>query len=130
MLALPLVSSAADGDKEYREHTMDALGGHMQATVNILKGEVPHTSHLPIHASAIAALSETVPVLFPEGSGEDTDALPEIWEDPDDFAEKVATFQEAATAFDAAVTSGEGVGPALQNLGQACKSCHDNYRAE
>jgi cytochrome c556 len=121
---------ASDGDKEYREHTMEAIGGHMQAAVNIIKGEVSHTDHLAIHAGALAELSAIVPALFPAGSGEGTDAKPAIWENPDDFAERVEAFKTAAPAFDAAVSSGEGVGPAIQNLGQACKSCHDDYRAE
>ena len=56
LFALPLIATASDGDKEYRHHTMEAIGGHMQAIVNIMKGEVPHTSHLPMHASAMAGL--------------------------------------------------------------------------
>ena len=88
VLALPAAVMAAEGDKEYREHTMEAIGGHMQATVNILKGEVSHTDHLPIHSRALAELSTMVPTLFPEGSGEGTDAKPAIWENPDDFAER------------------------------------------
>jgi len=130
LLTLASAAVAADGDKEYREHTMEAIGGHMQAAVNILKGEVSHTDHLPIHARALAELSTIAPTLFPAGSGEDSDALPAIWEDPDDFAERLDAFKTAAAGLDAAVKSGDGVGPAFQKLGQACKGCHDNYRAE
>ena len=120
---------AGEGDAEYREHTMDAIGGHMQAMVDILRQKVPHTAHLGLHADAIADLSSIADTLFPAGS-EGGDALPAIWEKPDDFAERLATFRSAADKLQTAVATDTDVGPAFQGLGQACKGCHDNYRAE
>ena len=130
MLALPL--AASEGEIEYREHTMEAVGGHMQAIVDILKQKVPFTSHLALHANALADLSEIAPTLFPEGS-EGGDALPEIWEDVDDFAERLMAFEEAANDLQATIAGGGemgAVGAAVQSLGQACKGCHDNFRDE
>jgi cytochrome c556 len=132
LLAAGLMAAASYADEgavDYREHTMEAVGGHMQAAVDIIRGKVSHASQLPIHAGALAELAEIAPSLFPEGS-EGGDALPEIWSNPDDFAERLTAFQEAAADFDAAVATGEDIGPAVQALGQACKGCHDNYRKE
>ena len=126
-LAAPAL--AAEGDLEYREHVMEAIGGHMQASVDILRQKVPHQAHLTMHVNAIAELSQITDLLFPEGS-EGGDALPAIWQNPSDFASKVSGFKDAAAGLKAAVDSGDGVGPAFQNLGQACKSCHDDYRAD
>lgn len=120
---------AGEGDAEYRHHTMEAVGGHMQALVDILQQKVPHTAHLALHANALNDLAGIADTLFPAGS-EGGDALPAIWEDPEDFAERLGAFQTAATKLNAAVASGDGIGPAVQGLGQACKGCHDNYRAE
>lgn len=122
---------ASEGEVDYRQHTMSAVGGHLQAIVDIIQGKVPHTGHMPTHANALAELAEIAPTLFPEGS-DGGDALPAIWEDNDDFQAKLAAFQEAAANFKAAAATGEmaQVGGALQELGQACKGCHDNYRAE
>lgn len=120
---------ADEGAVEYREHTMEAIGGHMQAMVDILRQKVPHTSHMPMHANAMADLASVTAILFAEGS-EGGDALPEVWSNPEDFAERVGAFEEAAAGLKAAVSSGEPIGPAFQQLGQACKGCHDNYRAE
>ena len=41
-------------------------------------------------------------------------------------------FQDAAGSFDAVVASGDmsGFGDALEELGQACKSCHDEFKAD
>ena len=60
------------------------------------------------------------------------DALAAIWEDAEDFKAKLDAFKEAADGFKAAAASGDmaQVGPALRDLGQACKGCHDSYRAE
>ena len=115
----------------YRVETMKAIGGHTSAFFAILQGEVPHTAHLPVHAEALGKLAPLASTLFPEGSGgPDTDALDAIWESPEDFAEKLSAFEEAAAGLAAAVADGGAVGPAAMQLGQACKGCHDDYRAQ
>lgn len=127
LLALP--AAASEGEVEYREHVMEAVGGHMQAAADILRGKVPHQDHLTLHADALNDLAGIAPLLFPPGS-QGGDALPAIWQNADDFEAKLTGFQEAAAGFAAAAQSGDGVGPALQQLGQSCKSCHDDYRKQ
>ena len=127
-LAAALPSAASEGDMDYRHHTMEAIGGHMQALGDILRGKVDHVDHLPVHAAALASLAEITPTLFPAGSGGDTDALPAIWENPEDFAERLKAFKEAAAGLLAAAETGGNVRAATQKLGQACKGCHDSYR--
>jgi len=126
-----LVAAASEGEVEYRQHTMEAVGGHMQAAVDILRQKVTHTDHMALHADALADLSEILPSLFPEGS-QGGDALPEIWANPEDFSKRLTAMREAATGFSAAAGSTDmsALGEAFQALGQACKGCHDNYRAE
>lgn len=128
-LAAAVPALASEGAAEYREHVMEAKGGHMQAMVDILKQKVPHTEHLALHANAMADLADICFTLFPEGS-EGGDALPAIWENPDDFQEKLEAFSTAADGLKQTVNTGGDIGPAFQQLGQACKSCHDKYRAE
>lgn len=127
--ALALGVSASEGAAKYRAHTMEAIGGHMSALVDIIRGEVAHTDHLPTHADALAELAQIVPALFPKGS-EGGDTLPAVWEQPEDFQAKLDAFKDATANLKAAAHSGEGVGQALRAVGQACKSCHDEYRAE
>ncbi len=123
--------AASEGDAKYREHTMEAIGGHMQAIVGIVRGEVPHAGHLAAHANALADMAAIAPTLFPEGS-QGGDALPAIWENAEDFQVKLDAFKEATDGFKAAVASDDRgrVGLALRSVGQACKGCHDKYRAE
>ena len=126
-LALPL--SASEGAMEYRQHTMAAVGGHTTALFDILTGKVGHNGHLAAHADALKAMSGIAGTLFPEGSG-GGDALPAIWEDSEDFAERLSAFEAAAGNLSDVVAAGGEVMPAAMELGQACKGCHDNYRAE
>ena len=122
---------ASEGEVDYRQHTMAAVGGHMQAIVDIIQGKVPHAAHMATHAGALASLADIAGTLFPDTS-QGGDALPAIWENAEDFETKLAAFKEAAANFDAAAGSGDmaQVGAALQQLGQACKGCHDDYRAQ
>ena len=133
-LASPLTADDAanhEGVAKYRHHTMEAIGGHMQALADILRGHVTYTDHLPIHAGALAALAEITPTLFPAGSGgPNTEALPAIWENPEDFAKRVDAFREAAANLNDVVGKGGALGPAVKRVGQSCKGCHDEYRAE
>lgn len=126
---LALAVGASEGAVKYRANTMEAIGGHMKAIAGIVRGEVPHTDHLPLHAGALADLAEAVPSLFGEGS-EGGDALPAVWEEPEDFQAKVDAFREATANLKAAAAAGEGVRQAFGAVGQACKGCHDKYRAE
>jgi cytochrome c556 len=127
-----LVLGQAQADEnaaEYREEVMEAVGGHMQAIVKIAKGEVAYNDHLGVLASNMAGLATIAQDIFPEDSA-GGDALEVIWEEPEAFAERLQAFQDAAGNFDVVVASGDmsGFGEALQGLGQACKSCHDEFK--
>ena len=131
-----LIHGQAQADEnaaEYREEVMEAVGGHMQAIVKIAKGEVAYNDHLGVLASNMAGLATIAQDIFPEGSDVgDSDALPEIWSEPEAFAERLQAFEDAAGNFDGVVASGDmsGFGEALEGLGQACKSCHDDFKAD
>ncbi|MEQ8858146.1 MAG: cytochrome c [Pseudomonadales bacterium] len=127
LVALP--AAASEGEVEYREHVMEAIGGHMQAAADIAQQKVAHSDHLSLHVNGLVALSGIIDTLFPESS-QGGDALDAIWENPDDFAAKIADFQQAAGGLKMAVDGGGDVGSAFQKVGQACKACHDDYRAE
>ncbi len=134
VLATGAWSVAADeGAMAYRQKVMDAVGGHMQAMVAIAKQEVAHGDHLKVLAANMAGLATIVPDVFPAGSGGgDSHALPAIWEQPDAFQERLDAFVAAATKLDGVVASGDmsQFGAALGGLGQACKGCHDDFKAE
>jgi len=127
-----VVANADDSNAvKYRQHTMTAVGGHMKAAVALVKGEVDHKGDLTVHAAGLAGLAGIAPGLF-GADAKGGDALPKIWDEPAAFNERLETFRSAATAFDAAVKGGDPgkIGPALGDLGQACKGCHDNFKKD
>ena len=129
ILLASATASADEGAADYRHHTMEAIGGHTSAVFDILQGKVSHNGHLATHANAIADLAAIADTLFPEGSiGGNAKAA--IWEQPEDFAERMKAFQDAAPAFRDAIAGGGEIGPAAQALGQACKGCHDDFKDE
>lgn len=131
LVLLAIGAAASEGQVDYRQHVMAAVGGHMQAIADIVRGKVEHAGHSAVHAKALADLADIAPTLFPAGS-EGGDTLPAVWESPEDFQAKLTAFKEAASGLRTAADSGDPaqVGMALRDLGQACKGCHDNYRAE
>lgn len=80
----------------------------------------------------IATISETLPDLFPEDSktGADTEALPVIWQQKDDF---VGRFEKLASDASAAAESVSDAGAFTASWGQVlgnCGGCHKVYRVE
>ena len=134
LLAAVLAASAAADDNavKYRQHTMDAVGGHMNDLVAIAKGEVDHKDHIALHASSLAGLARIAPELFGPDTktGADTKALPKIWEQPDVFKQRLDAFKTAADDLDAVVKGGDMTkfGAAVGALGKSCKSCHDDFK--
>ena len=58
-------------------------------------------------------------------------AKPAIWENTDDFAQKLANFRSEAAALAVAANAGDKAATIEQfkQTGGTCKACHDNYQA-
>lgn len=121
------------GDAElvkYRASIMKTIGGHMEAIVAIVKGEVPYKSDLAYHAQSLAdAAPRALPAFETKAMTDKSEALPKIWENWDEFEKAATTFEQAAGKFSAAVAGGSmaEIGPALGALGKSCKGCHDEF---
>jgi len=135
-LATPAVAADAPKDLvEYRQAVMSSLGGHAGAIARIMKRQVSY-DHIVPHAEAIAATAPVVDDIWPKnsqpGDYEKTDALPEIWAQPQAFQDKIDDMQSAAEDFLAAARTGEDdkILAAFKSLGDSCGACHDDFRAE
>lgn len=136
----PIMTSAndaAEGAFEARKGYMKMLGINMGTLAGMAKGEIDYDeAAASTAASNLEALTGyAVTGLFVEGTAEGemdgSEALPSIWEKPDDFAQKYADLGEAAAGAGDAVQGGlENVGPVVQKLGGSCKACHDDFRAK
>jgi cytochrome c556 len=128
-------AQSAEDAVEYRESVFQVLKWNIGPLAAMAKGEMDFDAETAeMRAGRIATMAGMIVEGFPEGSDTaDSDALPAIWENKDDFASKADDLQTAASDLAAAAPDmgGRGdLGPMVGAIGQACKACHDDYRAE
>lgn len=129
---------ASDAEKavNYRQAVFTAMGYNFGPMVAMVKGEIAWDG------DQFAKRAERVADLAPmpwEGFGKatadvpDTDAKAAIWEDPDKFerlqerlAKRTAKLAKAAAG---GAERGE-VAQAFKQVGETCKSCHDDYKKD
>jgi cytochrome c556 len=128
------MAQSAEDAVTYRQGIFQALKWNIGPLAAMAKGEVEFDAEAAkMRAGRIAVLSTMIVEGFPEGSdmAADTDALLVIWENPDDYAQKAQDLNDAAAQLAEADLGGAGdLGPLVGQIGQACKACHDEYRAE
>lgn len=113
-----------------RMHAMMVISDNMKVVGEMAKGKAEFDA-----GAARAALEEIsnqaiqTPVLF--ASKEDdpkSEARDEIWNQFEDFTSKARELEVAAANLATTVEQPGDLGPALQRLGETCKSCHAIYR--
>lgn len=133
LLVVTASSLANEGAIKHRKNIMTAIGGHMQAMVRVLKGEVPFKQDLQFHSQAMSELANISQKVFPDDSQQGkTHALAEIWEEPEAFKIAMDDFIAAADTLNTAAKTGDmqKFGPAFKTLGGSCKACHDDFSEE
>lgn len=122
---------------EARHGYMLMLNANMAPLAAMAKGDAPYDeAAATLHANNLAALAnyEVEMHFLPgtaQGQAEDSEALPKLWENLDDVRAKHENLKKAALAAPEGVKGGpEQVAQVVQNLGGACKACHDEYRAK
>lgn len=131
------VPEAATNAWEYRKAVFSGLGSHMKALSFFVKGKLdPRSDDLVAHATSMYQLSQTLPHLFPQGTGPDvlpdTEALPDIWSDPDGFAARIQALQAETEAL-IQVAGGDDFDAfkaQFGKVGASCGGCHDGYRLD
>jgi cytochrome c556 len=133
-MILPTAAAAQDDEPppavEYRQGIMNSLRTQTGSLRSIVDGEVAYAGHARARAQSIHELAQMLSDIFPE-SATGGRAKSEIWQDADDFAEKVAAIQSAAAQLAEVAEMGdlEAVGEALGGVQQTCRGCHMTFRA-
>ena len=125
-----IADTIAEDAADYRTAVMTSLRGHIGAASMIVRGLVTD-GDIVGHANGLANGAKELHNLFAAGSNVgESEALPVIWEKPEEFAAAIAKAQEATAAFVVVAESGdtEALGGAFRNVGMACRGCHDNFR--
>ncbi len=134
LMAVACAAHAADplDIVKYRKNLMKANGGLMGAANAIIRGKVDYKGQLAAEAFSLQQTTKDLASLFPKGTEHvgDTQALPAVWskraeleEHARDAARKAARFAQAAAGTDSKATAA-----AYEELAQACKSCHKEFR--
>ena len=124
----PTASPAA----QYRQNIMrgfNAFNGMIRAITREQAGDPSHVQGL---AEGWDRLAATLTEAFPAGSaGEGSRALPAIWEQPEEFAQKIADLRAALQGLAAAAQSGDAaaVSEAAGAVTPTCGGCHQPFRA-
>lgn len=116
--------------KERKDH-FEEIGDAVKPVGGMFKGSEPF--ELATVQSAIKLIrekTEVLPDLFPEDSkeGEDTRALPAIWDDKDDFNNRFKKLAAAAEAAEPAIADEGSFRTVWKDLVGNCSGCHKNYR--
>ena len=123
-----------------RQKLMRTVGKAMKTTVKMLRGDLAYDASMA--AAAMATMSDVAgkyTKLFPEGSDmensimdfdQESDARPEIWTNKDDFKMKAAALVTASTKAGKASADKASLGAVFNEVGNACKGCHQKYKAK
>jgi cytochrome c556 len=134
LLLLTLDGAYAQDDKafiEYRQKIMQSQLANIGAIGDIMKHNLPFAKNVAMHAEAIHATSQLIPIAFEKKvTAGDTDAKPDIWSDYSGFKEKAKALQEESEKLAQVAKSGDrdAIGAQLKKVGGACGACHKEYR--
>jgi cytochrome c556 len=118
---------------DYRQGVMNVYSWNMKEMGAMLKGKKTYDAKaFARHANDLAsAASLDLLAGFPEDSDKgETDALPDIWLDFEDFTQKLEDLRKASRSLSEAAASGDkaAMGDAFGKTGKTCKGCHDSYK--
>ncbi len=140
LVSLPVAAAAQAPDQaaqtiKYRQAALTLLGWNITPIAAMMKGEIPFDARkVELHATRLQQVAPMIVEGFPPGTqtGAPNKAKPEIWSNMDDFNAKAVELEKAAASLVAAARTGDQkqVGQALGAVGNACKACHDQYRAK
>ena len=128
------VSTQVFAQADVIQKRQDAMKGN-SAAAKAIKGAVETKDYATVEAKAkdIMGTADKIVSLFPKGSTTGkTKAKPEIWEKSDDFSKAAKNLGKAASELASAAKAGnaDDVDVKVKALGEACNSCHKQFRAE
>jgi len=134
----PLAISHFD-DKQvpqsYRQSWYAMVATNFGPMVAMVKGEMPWDERrMAGYADQLAALA-TLDILrgFKDGSDQGTTrAKPEIWENKADFESKMKDLKSEIAKLQTVANAGDrkAIAQQVAATGEACKACHDEYKAK
>lgn len=134
--AADAVTERAQRAIETRQGALKLLGFYMGPLGAMARGRIPmDVKTVERHADRIASIAPILGDTFrfdTSQSGVASDALPVIWTKPNEFAAKGETLLEKASELGRLARAGDegAIKGGIGGLGQACGSCHEDFRVD
>lgn len=135
--ALPAVAQFQKPEDaiKYRQSAMTVLASHFGRVAAMAQGKVPFDAKAVADNAEIAFTMSKLPWnAFGAGTdmGLSTRSKPEIWKNAAKFKEAADKLVAEMGKLDAAAKTGklDQIKPAVGAVGQSCKGCHDDFRAD
>lgn len=119
-----------------REENFEAIGAGFKAIRGQLDAATPDFALIAAKASDINTRAQAIPNHFPAGTstadGFKTEALPVIWEKPEEFKAAAQKLVDESAKLASLAPGGDkaAVGAQAMAMGGACKGCHDKFRLD
>jgi cytochrome c556 len=128
------VSPQVFAQQEVIEKRQKAMKSN-SADVKAIKAAVETKDYATIETKAkdIMGTADKIPSLFPKGSNVGkTKATAAIWEKSDEFAKEAKDLSKASSELASAAKSKDdaAIAAKVKAVGQACSSCHKEFRAD
>ena len=121
---------------EYRQGLMPVILWNIMPMAGMAKDRVPYDAEkFQLHAERVAYAGTMIVEMFRPDTSDavlETEALDEIWEDFETFADLAVESQEKSAALAKIAAGGDfaAVQAGFLEMGQGCKACHDKFREE
>lgn len=119
-----------------RQENFEAIGKAFKAVRGQLEGDSPDFALIAASATDINTRAQAIPNHFPAGTSTDdgfkTEALPMIWEKPEEFKASAQKLADESAKLASLAPGGDKAAVAAQAMamGGACKGCHDTFRLD
>ena len=133
--AVPVVAQQmkAENQVKYRRAAYQLMNLNFASLDAMTSDKKPYSREEAVRNADFGAMLSTVPKgFFGEGTEKDTKAKPEIWSHRADFDARMDKMTGEAAKLPAVARSGDvaALKKQVQDLGEACKACHDEYRVK
>lgn len=131
-VATAQIGHASDGPTDLREAGMKSMLKSVKALKQLIDKN-GDKAEIATAAQNIVDVSAQIPGWFPKEAGKGEAAKPEIWDNWDQFTADAKNLNDQATKMVAAAKGGQdatALGSQFQNIGKACGTCHESFRAK
>ncbi|MDT8438431.1 MAG: cytochrome c [Wenzhouxiangellaceae bacterium] len=136
MASAELSQEQAERAVKTRQSVLHLMAWNMAPLGAMARGRLDFdAARVQTNAARLAALTQMLADAFAADTRANTvttEALDRIWEQPDDFAEKVQAAVDASQRLVTAAGSGDegATREAIAGMGSSCGSCHDVFRVD